>query len=319
MKQLSPFEIKSKTAQRLNAAGYPPRQLALIHAGIALLGSLVLTIISYFLNRQVASTGGLSGIGMRSVLQSAQSVLSLALTVAMPFWEFGFVMAAMKYARQQAVGISDLTKGFGKIGPILRLIFFQILLYTILLTLALQVASTVVLFTPLGSGMVELIESLAENEAFMQTGVIPEEMLLPLLQAAVPVYIFGGILFALVAIPLSYRLRLASYMVLDGQKRVLAAFLLSNRIMKHNCLDFFKLDVSFWWYWALQVLCSLLAFGDVLLPMMGVQLPISADTALLLCYGLQLAASLAIAWLWRAPVETAYALAYDTLTAKTGE
>ena len=144
MKQLSPIEVKNKTAQRLNGASYPPQRLALIHAGIALLGSLVLTIISYFLNRQVATTGGLSGIGMRTALQSAQSVLSLALTVAMPFWEFGFVIAAMKYARQQAVGISDLTKGFGKIGPILRLIFFQILLYTILLTLALQVASTVV-------------------------------------------------------------------------------------------------------------------------------------------------------------------------------
>ena len=75
-------------------------------------------------------------------------------------------------------------------------------------------------------------------------------------------------------------------------------------------------NVVFWWYWGLQLLCGLLAFGDVLLPMMGVALPFGADTALLLFYGLQLAASLAVAWLWRAPVETAYALAYDTLTAK---
>ena len=319
MEGLSPFEIKSKTAQRLNAAGYPPRQLALIHAGIALLGSLVLTIISYFLNRQVATTGGLSGIGMRTALQSVESVLSLALTVAMPFWEFGFVMAAMKYARQQPVKPMDLTNGFRKVGPILRLIFFQILLYTILLSLALQVASTVVLLTPWGSGMIAQVEQLAESENFMQTGVIPEEMLVPMLRAAIPVYIAGGALFALAAIPLSYRLRLASYMVLDGQKRVLAAFLLSNRVMKGNCKAFFKLDVSFWWYWALQLLCGLLAFGDVLLPMAGIQLPISADWALLLFYGLQLAASLVVAWRWRALVETAYAIAYDTLTAKTDE
>ena len=319
MERLSPMEMKSETARRLEAATYPPRRLALIHTGIALLGSLVLTIISYFLNQQVASTGGLSGIGMRSVLQSAQSVLSLALTVAMPFWEFGFVMAAMRYARQQPVRPWDLANGFRKIGPILRLILLQILLYTIMLTMAFQLASTVVLLTPLGNGMVELIETLAENNDFMQTGVIPEDMLVPLLRAAIPECIAGGVLFALAAIPLSYRLRLARYMVLDGQDRAMAAFLLSNRIMKGNCLAFFKLDVSFWWFWALQVLCGLLAYGDALLPMVGVQLPISADTALLLFYGLQLAASLVVAWRWRAPVETAYALAYDTLTAKTDE
>ena len=229
MERLSPFEIKNKTEQRLSAAAYPPRRLALIHAGIALLGSLALTVISYLLNQQVASTGGLAGIGMRSVLQSAQSVLSLALTLAMPFWEFGFVMAAMRYARQQPVRPWDLANGFRKIAPILRLILLQILLYTIMLTLALQLASTVVLLTPLGNGMVELIETLAENNDFMQTGVIPEDMLVPLLRAAIPVYIAGGVLFALAAIPLSYRLRLASYMVLDGQNRAMAAFLLSNR------------------------------------------------------------------------------------------
>lgn len=319
MNRLSPLEIKNAGNRRLNAATYPPRKLALIHTGVALLGSLVLTVISYLLDQQVASTGGLGGIGMRSVLQSIESVLSMVLTVAMPFWEFGFVIAAMGYARQEQVTPRTLLQGFRKFRPILRLLVLQMILYTLLLVLALQAASTVAVFTPLGNGMMEQLVTLTENQSFLQTGVIPEEMLMPLIQAAIPVYIMGGVLFALVAIPLSYRLRLARYMVLDGQNRVLAAFLLSNRAMKGNCMAFFKLDLSFWWYWALQGVCAVLAFGDVLLPLVGLELPFGIQNIPFLFYGLQLAASFVIAWLWRAPVETTYAVAYDTLTSEAEE
>lgn len=314
MEVLNPRQLKQHTAQRLSAASYPPQKLALLHTGIALACSLVLTVVSYLLSDQVASTGGLAGIGMRSVLQSAQSVLSLALTVAMPFWEFGFIAAAMGYARQENVGFKDLCKGFRRFGPLLRLLLLQAMVYMLLLVTAAQIGSIVIMATPLGSGMMDLVQSLSENETFMQTGMFPEEMLEPLIRAAIPAYVATGVLFAVAAIPVSYRLRLATYMVLDGQNRALLAMLTSNRAMKGNCIGFFKLDLSFWWYWALQGVCGLLAFGDVLLPLVGVELPFDGQTAVFLFYGLQMAGSLALAWAWRASVETAYASAYDVIT-----
>lgn len=314
MNRFDPRQIKEQADQRLQAAAYSPRRLVLLHTGIALVCSLVLTLISYFLNHQVSGTGGLAGIGTRSVLQSMQSVLSLALTIILPFWEFGFIAAAMRYARQEEVAPRNLLTGLRRFAPLLRLQLLQGAVYLLLLIAAAQLASTVVMLTPLGAGMMELMESLMQNQDFIQTGLFPEEMLEQLIRAAIPVYAVSGLLFALAAIPVSYRLRLAPYMVLDGQSRALAAMVTSNRKMKGNCVGFFKLDLLFWWYWLLQGVCSLLAFGDALLPALGLQLPMDPEAAMFLFYGLQLAGSLALAYLWRAPVETTYATAYDTLT-----
>lgn len=315
MEKLDPRQVKAQTAGLLKDASYPPRRLALLHSGIALACSLVLTVVSYLLSRQISGTGGLAGIGTRTVLQSIQSVLSTALTVGMPFWEFGFIAAAMGYARQDTVGPKTLLTGFRRFGPIVRLLLLQTIIYGLIAAAATQIASTAVLMTPFGAGMLEVMQTLSGHTEFMQTGVFPEEMMEQLLRAAIPVYVVAGVLFLAAAIPVAYRLRLCRYFVLDMERpRALFSLLQSNRAMKGNCMAFFKLDLGFWWYWALQGACSLLAFGDVLLPLMGVELPFGADTAMFVFYGLQLAGSLVLAWAWRAPVETAYALAYDAVT-----
>ena len=319
MEMIGSRQLKQKAQKQLSQASYSPRRLALIHAGIALGCSLVLSIINYLLARQVSGTGGLSGIGTRSVLQTAQSVLSLALTVGMPFWEFGFVAAAMRLARQQPAVPGNLTWGFKRFFPLLRMSLLQTVLYVLVLLLACQVASMLIALTPLANDMMVQLEVLAQNPQFLESGAISDEMLLPLLQSMVPVYVATGVVFAVIAIPLSYRLRLTRYIVLDGHSKALVALRASRQLMRGNCMAYFKLDLSFWWYWLLQAACSLLAFGDVLLALAGVKLPISADVATFLFYGLQMVASIALAWRWRAPVETTYALAYDSITGKVNE
>ena len=315
MEMLDSRQLRAQTARRLQEAAYPPRRLALLHSGIALACSLALTVVSYFLSRQISGTGGLSGIGTRTVLQSVQSVLSTALTVGMPFWEFGFIAAAMGFARQETVGPKTLLTGFRRFRAIVGLLLLQIIIYGLMAVVAAQIASAAVLMTPFGTGLLEVMQTLSENAEFMESGVFPQEMMEQLLQAAIPVYVTAGLLFIAAAVPLSYRLRLCRYFALDMERpRGIACLLQSSRAMKGNCMAFFKLDLSFWWYWALQGVCSLLAFGDVLLPLIGIELPIGADAAMFLFYGLQLAGSLALAWAWRAPVETAYALAYDHIT-----
>lgn len=306
--------VKQQAAQRLSVASYSPRLLVLWHTGIALACNLVLTVISYLLSRQVSGTGGLSGMGTRAVLQSVQSILSIVLTVAMPFWEFGFVAAVLNLARKQYADPRDLTAGFRKLGPVARLLLLQTAVYTVLVIGCIQVSTIAVTMTPAGSGLMELMETLSTDTEFMQYGMIPEEMMEPLLKAAIPVYIAAGVLFAGLAIPVSYRLRLARYIVMEeGKTKAFRALLQSNRSMRGNCIAFFRLDLSYWWYWLLQILCSALAFGDVLLNLMGVQLPVEADVVMFVFYGLQLVGTLVVAWLWRAPVETSYALAYDTV------
>lgn len=320
MESLDPRQLKQLSVQRLSKASYDPRRLTLIHTGIALACSLVLTVVNYLLSQQVSGTGGLEGIGTRSILQSAQSVLSLIVTVGTPFWNFGFVAAVMGFARRAQVDAKDLTKGFRRFGPILRLLLLQLVLYVVIAILATQIASVLILATPFGDKASVLMEQVMTDPQFLENGVLPDEMVMPLLKALIPAYIGAGVLFAVVAIPISYRLRLAQYVVLEeGQYKAMVAMRVSRTYMRGNCMAMFKLDLSLWWYWLLQALCSLLVFGDVFLEMAGIELPISADMAVFLFYGLQMLASLALAWYWRAPVETTYALAYDTITGQIKE
>ncbi|MBQ3252138.1 MAG: DUF975 family protein [Oscillospiraceae bacterium] len=307
--------IKQRTARCLSGATYSPRRLALLHTGIALAGSLVLMIVSYLLSRQMAGTGGLAGIGTRTALQSVQTVLSMGLTLATPFWELGFLAAVMDYARQQPTTPKGLLRGFQRIGPLLRLMLLQGLIYGLILFAAMQLASTVVMLTPFGGGLLQLMQNLSESEQFLQTGVVPEAMLMPLMKAALPMYVVSMVLFVAAIVPVSYRLRLARYILLDQERpRALVALVASNRAMKGNCVAFFKLDLSFWWYWLLQGVCAGIALGDVLLPLLGVTLPFGPEVAVFVFGGLQMVGLLLLAYYWRSSVETAYAVAYDTVT-----
>ena len=78
--------LKSTAADRVSTASYPPRRLALIHTGAAVILSLLLTLVNYLLVGGMEDTGGLAGIGTRSILATAQTMLMLAGTLIMAIW-----------------------------------------------------------------------------------------------------------------------------------------------------------------------------------------------------------------------------------------
>lgn len=306
--------LKQDTANALSQAVYDPRRLALLHSGIALGASLILTIVSFVLSRQVGNTGGLAGIGTRTVLQSAQTVLQLVLTMAMPFWEVGFLFCAMSMARGRQTAPADFTQGFRRFGAFLRLFLLQVGVYLLIGMLVIQVASVIFMVTPFAEPMLQLIHTLSQDAAFLQTGMPSEALMEQMMQAAVPAYIILGIVFLVAAIPVFYRLRLSRYILLEeDHPGALAALVRSNRYMKGNCVAFFKLDLSFWWYYLLQGLCGAIAYADVLLPALGIGLPFDGDVAFFLFYGVYVATNLVLAWRVRSSVETTYAMAYDSL------
>ena len=81
---------KNRARDTLNNAACDTQKLTLLHTGAALAVSLVLTLLNLLLNRQIDTTGGLAGIGTRSVLELLQSVLSLGSSIAIPFWNWAF-------------------------------------------------------------------------------------------------------------------------------------------------------------------------------------------------------------------------------------
>ena len=96
----------------------------------------------------------------------------------------------------------------------------------------------------------------------------------------------------------------------------MAALRESRKMMKGNCLKLLKLDVGLWPYYVGCVLASLLCYGDMLLPMAGVNLPMSDTVSYYVFFVLYLAAQFAVYYYLRNPAETAYAIAYDSIRPK---
>ncbi len=296
------------SAASLNASAYCPKKLALIHTGAAVVLSVLLTAINYFLSHQISSTGGLTGISLRSVLSTAQTMLGFLSVVLMPFWELGFVFAAMQISRRKEVNFSCLFQGFRRFGPVLRFSILQGLLYLAIIFLCANISSAIFLMTPFAQPMAELFEQMA-TETITQT-----QLTTVLSDAMLPFYGIFGILFAVLAIPVFYRFRLAKYLIVDDPKiGAFAALSRSHLQMRRNRLALFRLDLHFWWFYGLQLLCSALAYTDILASMLGISLPISETAAGFLCYGLSCIGQLLLAWFFVSPVAVTYATAYDVL------
>ena len=301
---------KNRARETLSDAACDTQKLTLLHTGAALAVSFVLTLLHLLLSRQIDTTGGLSGIGTRSVLELLQSVLSLGSTIALPFWELGFLFAVIGFARQEAVAPRDFLTGFRRFGPAVRLFILQFFMYLAIAFALMNLASMLFMATPGFSKTADLLMPMMEQYS---TGEMPDmdpETAMLLLKATAPMYIIWGVLFAVIGIPLAYRFRMAHFALMDGAPGALAAMGLSSRMMRGNRFSLFKLDLSFWWYYAAQAALMVLAYGDLLLAAMGVELPIDGTVLYLIFYIAYLLLNLALAWLCKARVQTTYAHCY---------
>lgn len=303
--------LHAQAAQALNRASYNPGKLALLHTGAAVALSFVLTALNFILGRQLDTTGGLSGMGLRSVLSTAQTMLSIGSMVVMPFWEMGFVYAAIRMARGEQTGPDNLLQGFRRFGPILRLTLLQSLVYVVITILSLNISSGVFMLTPFSQPLLELMEGV-----YAET-ITAEQMMASALPALIPLYCIFGILFAALALPVAYRFRMAQYVIIDNPKiGAMAALGTSIRLMRYNRWALFRLDLTFWWFYGLQILSTVIGYADLLLPVLGTALPVSKDVAFFGCFLLHGLCQLGIAWKFASRVAVTYATAYDTLRAQ---
>jgi hypothetical protein len=87
----------------------------------------------------------------------------------------------------------------------------------------------------------------------------------------------------------------------------------SFNITKGSCLQVLKIDLSFWWFYLLQLFSIVLCYADTILPALGVSLPVSGVTAAFLFYILGTLLQGVLLWQWEARRVTVYGLAYRTL------
>ena len=303
--------------QAVSAASYCPKKLTALHTGISAAASLLAALLTYLLSTGIGDTAGLGGIGTRAALETAQSILSLALSILAPFWGLGFVSAAIQMARRQSVTPHTLLDGFRRWGPVLRMLLLEGVIYFCITFAAIQFGTFLYLMTPFADPLNALVQQMADSGATDTATLM--QLLLELEHSAL-MGIFWSMLpfMALpvlaIVIPVSYRLRLANFILMDEPRvGALFAIALSFRLMKKNCVKLFLLDLRFWWFYALEVMVQLLCYGDLLMPLFGVELGMNGVLASFLFYALALLCQTGL-YVWQKPqVFTSYALFYDSL------
>ena len=309
-------QLKQAAHRRLGAASYNPNRLVLIHSGVALGAALLLTVLSYVISWQIEiNGGGLRGMKLRAVLETADAFLQLVYSVLSPFWMIGLTYAAVRLAKGKSAWPQCLLEGFARKGAVLRLLLLQGLIYSII-TMAAMVGSYFLYgMTPDGQAFNTAILRL-----WMEQGIgsyyelyeaIPEQVLDQVTRGYMP---FFAVVVAVLIIPATYRLRFAPYVLMDkddsGAKKAIRT---SGKITRRNGWQIFALDLSFWWYYLVKIVLMLPAFASVLLPLLHVELPVDEKMLVLGGNAIYVILTLIFEIQAQPKVMTTYALAYDAL------
>ncbi len=311
---------QAKKAFRSNLADN--RRVVLIYALPALILPLVVMAINLLLDLPLASSDGLSAFDRKSAIETAQTVLSTAVRLLLPFWQLGFLYCAMAISRGQKASTDHLFEGFHRWGAALRLMLFCTIRYTLGCMCGLFLGSAIFSMTPLSNNFLILSETIAKDPAFANASA--EELMLAVMTRAgfwdiAPYYIACALGAAFLLVPLFYRYRMSNYVLLDNEHpRALFSIHESTRMMRGNAIKLFKLDLRLWWYYLLLLLSSVIAYGDLLLPLFGVQLPFSDQWALVIFALLSTAVQLTVYYLFAGQVETVYACFYESLKPTEG-
>lgn len=255
--------LKAAARAAMAAADYSPRKLILIHTGITVLASLLLYLVTGYMQAQIEQTGGLGGAPIRVMLSTAVSVLQMLFNLVLPFWQIGFLYAAMQIVRGKSAGPDSLREGFRQAWSVLKTQLLLSLFACGLIFACYYAAYTIYLMTPLSKDLMTAMMG-TDVDAMMAA---MEEALLPICLLMLPPLLVVGLWF-------SYRIRLVDYVLMDAPGvGAMAVIRRSWKLMKGNFGKLLKLDLSFWWFYALEILLMLVAYADMLLPLIGIQLP----------------------------------------------
>lgn len=310
MPALSPRDLKAQAVRQLGENGSNARQLVLLHTGAVVLLSLLSSGLNIYLDEQIGGTGGLGGLQTRSLLQTIQTVLQTSVTLFSPFWSAGFVALALGWAAGREGSKGTLLEGFRRFSSVLS---YEVLvsLMSFLLMLATGYAAGLVFsLTPFFDSLSQLLEPVLAAGT-MDLSTIPTDQLL---EAYAPFLLMWLVVLIPCAAVLFYSLRLGRYLIM-GQPRMGAfrAVSTSLRAMRGNRLQLLKLELSYWWYYVLELLAMLVGYLDVLLPVLNIDLPYTPVVWYFVFLALYGVLELGL-HLWKKPeVETVYALACTQL------
>lgn len=278
------------------------RRQALLYSAVALGVSFLLTAVNFMLSRQIEGTGGLAGMRMRTVLSSAQMLLTIASTVLLPFWDMGFYAVALDVSRHEQPETGRLLEGFYRFGRVLGFLLLHTLFLSLLAVVVFYGATMVYMLSPLGDRIFRAMEPIVQNLDPQNPDLTALESMLPHM---IPLYITAGLAALAFVLPAAYRLRLGQWFLMDKELTGRQALQASSRVMKGKRWGLFKLDLQFWWYYLLQAVAMAVAYADTVIP------GLEGDLAFFGCYVVSLGLQFTLSVLVMPRVQVSYAIFYN--------
>lgn len=301
--------LKKKASNRLQS-GNDPKKVVLVYAGIVALSSLVVTVVQDLLDSQISQTGGIQNIGTRSMLTTADTVLTIAQLLLVMCLTLGYTGSMLRIARGQYASPNSLKAGGERIWVLLRTRLLQMLIMTAAAFALCFLVVNVCLLTPLSNRMIAVMGTVSA-EALLADDLA----LMGLYSAMLPIML----IYLVALVPLlwyfSCTYRMVDYLLIDRPQ--LGAFGVlreSRRMMQGNMKMMLRVDLSFWWYYLLQALVSVLVYLNMVLALFAIGVPPEV-----LYWGtvvLYLAADFALRYFFSNKVAVTYALFYDSLCPK---
>ena len=303
--------LRTEATAILERTQYHPRKLVMIHSGVTVGLGLAVSLLGYLLDLGIAQTGGLGGIGTRTILETIQSILQVAHTLLLPFWTIGYMFAVLGWIKGEHPYPGDLLQGFRRFGPVLRLQILRGILFVGLGFVGSYLGSAIFLLTPGAGEFYALMQEMGQAELADPEALLQSEAYMELTMSMAPYMLAAA---ALVVLPMAYRLRFADFVLMDEERGgALYALLKSWHMTRKNCGKLLKLDLRFWWYHLAGLVIAAIGYGDLLLAMAGIELGIDAVGAMFAFYTLAVALEFGLHAWRKNQVQTVYGLAYRQL------
>jgi len=307
-------QIRSFASQRLQDSP-SQRRIVVIYAALALGLTALVTVVNYVLGMQIDNFGGLSNLGKKTTLSTIQSMLPFAQSLVTMCLDVGYVAAMLRIARGMYTSPQTLRLGFDRFWLLMRCAIFKGLIMTGVVFTSIYIGMILFTLTPFSDPAVEILTPLMSQYSLLDSGIlIDDATYAQLVRAMLPGFAISGILLLLLGGPMFYSYWMTTYVIIDKPGiGALRALVESKYMMRGHRMQLLKLDVSLWWYYLASAAALLLCYGDLLLPMIGVTLPVTDTVAYFGFYALYLAASFGVHVFLRNRAEVSYALAYDAV------
>jgi uncharacterized membrane protein len=307
-------EIKNRSEERLSQSA-SQQKIVMIYAALTLGLMLLVTVTNYVLGLQMDNFGGLSNLGKRTMLSSVQSMLPVVQSLVIMCLDLGYLAAMLRIARGMYTSPQTLRLGFDRFWLLLRCGIFKGLIMTGVTFVSMYLGIMIFVLTPFSKAAVEIIAPIISQVSLLNTEIVIDDVTYGLLmEAMLPAFGICGVLLLILGGPMYYNFRMVNYIIIE--KPAIGAMMAlreSKKMMKGHRLQLLKLDLSFWWYYLATGVAMVICYGDILLPMLGLELPVPEVVSFFGFYVLYLAASFGVHFFLRNRVEVCYGLAYDAV------